>query len=125
MVNLSGKKIIQTITSNLSDVFTKDPYLQMGGDCTRISNSKMHVLISQHGADRIKSLTINGKPINPDKNYRIITSGAKMQKLSNTPELGLQKERAYDVIADYVRKNKSVKSIQTGSVIYRRSKTAG
>ena len=124
-VKLSGQKILETTSSNLSDVFATDPYLQMGGDATRISNSKMHILINQHGAKRIKSFTIKGKPINPNKDYWLITSGAKMQKLANAANGGLQKEKAYDVIAGYVRGHKTIRSIQTGDVIYRHSRTAG
>ncbi|MCL4321884.1 MAG: thiosulfohydrolase SoxB [Deltaproteobacteria bacterium] len=124
-VKLSGQKILETTSSNLSDVFARDPYLQMGGDATRISNSKMHILINQHGAKRIKSFMINGKPINPNKDYWLITSGAKMQKLSNMVGGGLQKEKAYDVIADYIREHKTIRSIKTGEVIYRHSRTAG
>jgi sulfur-oxidizing protein SoxB len=124
-VKLSGKKIIQTTSSNLSDVFTADPYLQMGGDATRISNSKLHILINQKGAKRIKSFEINGKPIEPNKDYWLITSGAKMQKMANMPKDGLQKEKAYDVIAEYVRRHKIIRSINTENVEYRHSRTAG
>ncbi|MCL4428482.1 MAG: hypothetical protein M1276_05790 [Deltaproteobacteria bacterium] len=124
-VKLSGQKIIQTTSSNLSDVFATDPYLQMGGDATRISNSKMHILMNQQGAKRIKSFEINGKQIQPDKDYWLITSGAKMQKIANMPDDGLQKEKAYDVIAEYVRSHKIIRSIQTGDVTYRHSRTAG
>ena len=124
-VKLSGQKIIQTTSSNLSDVFATDPYLQMGGDATRISNSKMHILMNKQGAKRIKSFEINGKQIEPNKDYWLITSGAKMQKIANMPDDGLQKEKAYDVIADYVRSHKIIRSIQTGDVTYRHSRTAG
>ncbi len=124
-VKLSGRKILETTSSNLSDVFSSDPYLQMGGDVTRISNVKMHILINQHGSKRIKSFTINGKLVNPNKDYWLITSGAKIQKLSNMADGGLRKEKAYDVIADYIKEHKTIKSIQTGDVIYRHSRMAG
>ncbi len=124
-VKLSGEKIIETTSSNLSDVFSDDPYLQMGGDVTRISNSKLDILINQRGNKRIKSFLINGKPLEHHKEYLLITSGAKMQKLANAVDNGLQKEKAYDVIADYIRKHRNIKSIKSEEVIYRHSRTAG
>ncbi len=124
-VRLKGSQLFQIMSSSLSDVFAKDPYLQMGGDVTRVSNSKLRIRINTHLNKRIESWDINGKPLEPNKDYTIVTSGAKMQKLSNTPNQGLSKHKAYDVLADYIRSHKNIKSIQTGDVIYGHSRTAG
>ncbi len=124
-VKLKGSQLLQTMSSSLSDAFAKDPYLQMGGDATRVSNSKLHVRINQRLSKRIKLWEIKGKPLEMDKDYWIVTSGAKMQKLSNTPDQGLSKHKAYDIIAGYIKSHKNIKSVQTEDVIYRHSRTAG
>jgi sulfur-oxidizing protein SoxB len=124
-VKLKGSQLLEVTSSNLSDVFAKDAYLQMGGDATRISNSKLHIRVNQPLNKRIRSWEINGKSIDPNKDYWLITSGAKMQKLSKTPNQGLSKHKAYDIIAEYIRKHKNIKPVQTGDVIYRHSRTAG
>ena len=121
---LTGKQLLLSQLSVLSDVFAKDAYLQMGGDATRVSNSKLHILINEALNKRIKSWAINGKPLDLSKKYWAVSTGGKMQNM-NTNDKGLTKYNASDVIAEYIKNNKTVKSIKTEDVIYRHSRTAG
>jgi sulfur-oxidizing protein SoxB len=121
---LTGKQLLLSQLSVLSDVFAKDAYLQMGGDATRVSNSKLHILINEALNKRIKSWAINGKPLDLSKKYWAVSTGGKMQNM-NTNDKGLTKYKASDVIAEYIKNNKTVKSIKTEDVIYRHSRTAG
>ncbi len=121
---LTGKQLLLSQLSVLSDVFAKDAYLQMGGDATRVSNSKLHVLINESVNKRIKSWTIDGKPLDLSKKYWAVSTGGKMQNM-NTNDKGLTKYNASDVIAEYIKKHRTVKSIKTEEVIYRHSRTAG
>ncbi|MHB1680654.1 MAG: thiosulfohydrolase SoxB [bacterium] len=124
-IKLKGDVLFQTFSERLSDVFAKDPYLQMGGDCTRVSNSKLHISINEHLYKRIKTWIINGKKIESNKYYWLISSGVMMQKLSDLPNQGITKYKSYDVIKDYIKSHKNIKSIQTENVIYKHSRTAG
>ena len=121
---LTGKQLLLSQLSVLSDVFAKDAYLQMGGDATRVSNSKLHILLNETVNKRIKSWAINGKPLDLSKKYWAVSTGGKMQNM-NTNDKGLTKYNASDVIAEYIKNNKTVKSIKTEDVIYRHSRTAG
>ncbi|MHB1545312.1 MAG: thiosulfohydrolase SoxB [bacterium] len=121
---LTGKQLLLSQLSVLSDVFAKDPYLQMGGDATRVSNSRFHIFINQSLTKRIKSWEINGKPLDLNKKYRVVSTGGKMQNM-NPSDKGLKKHKAYDVIAEYVERHKNVKVVDTEKVIYRHSRTAG
>ncbi len=123
--NLKGSVLFQVYSERLSDVFAKDPYLQMGGDCTRVSNSKLHIQINQSMYKRLKEWLIMDKKIDFNKEYQLISTGVMMQTLSDLPDQGLVKEKAYDVIADYIRKHRSVKSVPSEIVIYKHSMTAG
>ena len=124
-IKLRGDVLFQAFSARLSDVFAKDPYLQMGGDATRVSNSKLHIRINKPLYKRIQEWIINGKRIEMDKDYWLISSGVMMQKLSNLPNQGLTKYKSYDVIKDYIKSHKNIKSVQTEDVIYRHSRTAG
>ncbi|MCL5673475.1 MAG: thiosulfohydrolase SoxB [Deltaproteobacteria bacterium] len=121
---LTGKQLLLSQLSTLSDVFAKDAYLQMGGDVTRVSNSKFHLLLNESLNKRIKSWEINGKPLDLTKKYWAVSTGGKMQNM-NATDKGLTKFNASDVIAEYIRKHKTIKSIKTEDVIYRHSRTAG
>ena len=121
---LTGKQLLLSQLSVLSDVFAKDAYLQMGGDATRVSNSKLHILLNETVNKRIKSWAINGKPLDLSKKYWAVSTGGKMQNM-NTNDKGLTKYNASDVIAEYIKNHKTVKSIKTEDVIYRHSRTAG
>ena len=125
VVKLKGDVLFRVFSERLSDVFAKDPYLQMGGDCTRVSNSKIHIKINESVYKRIREWYILDKKIDFGKEYRLVSSGVMMQTLSDTPGQGLTKDMSFKVIADYVKRHKSIKSVQTENVIYRRSKTAG
>jgi sulfur-oxidizing protein SoxB len=121
---LTGKQLLLSQLSTLSDVFAKDAYLQMGGDVTRVSNSKFHLLLNESLHKRIKSWEINGKPLDLTKKYWAVSTGGKMQNM-NTADKGLTKFNASDVIAEYIRNHKTIKSIKTEDAIYRHSRTAG
>ncbi|MHB1644931.1 MAG: thiosulfohydrolase SoxB [Candidatus Acididesulfobacter diazotrophicus] len=121
---LTGKQLLLSQLSVLSDVFAKDAYLQMGGDATRVSNSKFHLLLNESLHKRIKSWEINGKPLDLTKKYWAVSTGGKMQNM-NAADKGLTKFNASDVIAEYIRNHKTIKSIKTEDVIYRHSRTAG
>ena len=121
---LTGKQLLLSQLSVLSDVFAKDAYLQMGGDATRVSNSKFHLLLNESLHKRIKSWEINGKPLDLTKKYWAVSTGGKMQNM-NTSDKGLTKFNASDVIAEYIKNHKTIKSIKTEDVIYRHSRTAG
>jgi sulfur-oxidizing protein SoxB len=121
---LTGKQLLLSQLSVLSDTFAGDAYLQMGGDCTRVSNSKWHVKINETHAKRIKSWEILGKPLALNKTYAAVSTGGKMQDL-NASDKGLTKYKASDVIADYIRNHKNVKAPATEEIIYRHSRTAG
>ena len=123
--NLKGSVLFQVYSERLSDVFAKDPYLQMGGDCTRVSNSKLSIRINESMYKRLKDWLIMDKKIDFNKEYPLISTGVMMQTLSDLPNQGLVEEKAYDVIADYIRKHISVKSVPSEAVIYKHSRTAG
>lgn len=121
---LTGRQLLFSQLSVLSDVFAKDPYLQMGGDVTRVSNSKFHLLLNESLNKRIKTWEINGKPLDLDRKYWAVSTGIKMQNM-NADNKGLTKYKACDVIADYVRKHVNIKPVQTEDIIYKHSRTAG
>ena len=121
---LTGKQLLLSQLSVLSDVFAKDPYLQMGGDVTRVSNSKFHILINQPLTKRIKTWEINGKPLDLNKKYWAVSTGGKMQGM-NAKDKGQTEYKACDVIAEYIKKHRIIRSADTEKVFYRHSRTAG
>jgi sulfur-oxidizing protein SoxB len=124
-IKLKGDTIFRAFSERLSDVFAIDPYLQMGGDCTRVSNSKLRIKINNPQYKRIQEWLINGNKIEADKDYWLISSGVMMQELSDLPDKGLTGYKSYDIIKNYIKNHKNIKSVQTEEVAYSHSSMAG
>ena len=69
--NMSGQTI-KTILEDVADnLFNPDPYYQQGGDMVRVGGLQYTIDPNAGMGKRISEMRLNGKLIDPDKNYRV------------------------------------------------------
>jgi sulfur-oxidizing protein SoxB len=92
------KDILEDVADNL---FNDDPYYQQGGDMVRVGGLKYAIDPTQKIGKRISNMELNGKPIKPNKKYRVAGWASVQQPLKGTP--------IWDVVSQYLRNKKVVK----------------
>jgi len=69
--HISGKDIKLIMEDVADNLFNADPYYQQGGDMVRIGGLKYAMDPTQKIGNRISDMELNGKPLDPDKKYRV------------------------------------------------------
>lgn len=98
---MTGAQIKETLEGIADNLFNPDPYLQMGGDMVRIGGLKYTIDPTQEIGNRLSDLQLNGKPLQPNKTYKVAGWASVAQPLEGTP--------VWDVVAEYLRSQKTVK----------------
>ena len=102
---MTGEQI-KTILEDIADnLFHEDPYYQMGGDMVRIGGLKYSIAPTQKIGRRISDLTLNGKPLDATKRYRV----AGWASVQQQPD---DKAKIWDVVEDYLRDKKIINITQ-------------
>ncbi len=92
------KEILEDIADNL---FNKDPYYQQGGDMVRVGGLKYTIDPTQDIGKRISDMTLGGKPLDPNKKYRVAGWASLEEKPAGDKPI-------WDVVANYLRSKKTV-----------------
>ncbi len=92
------KEILEDVADNL---FHEDPYLQQGGDMVRVGGLQYSINPTQKVGRRISDIVVRGKPINPNKNYRIAGWASVEKNPAGTRPI-------WEVVAEYLRHKKTV-----------------
>lgn len=104
LTDMSGE-MIKTVLEDVADnLFNPDPYYQQGGDMVRVGGLQYSITPQAEAGKRIDDMTLNGKPIDPSKTYRVAGWAPVAQ--------GAQGEPAWEVVARYLRAVKTVTAIQ-------------
>jgi sulfur-oxidizing protein SoxB len=65
-------QMIKTILEDVADnLFNPDPYYQQGGDMVRVGGLQYAIAPAQAMGSRIHDLRLGGRPIEPDKRYKV------------------------------------------------------
>ncbi len=104
------KVILEDVADNL---FNKDPYYQQGGDMVRVGGMGYTIDINKEIGQRISNMTLlkDGSPIDPGRNY-VVAGWASVNEGTEGPP-------AYDLVANYIAKEKVVRVPENQSVIVR------
>ena len=99
MTGESLKLILEDVADNL---FNVDPYYQQGGDMVRVGGMGYRIDIHNTMGSRISDMTLlsTGEAINNSKTY-VVGGWASVNE-------GTQGPPVYDLVSDYIRKNKVV-----------------
>ncbi len=106
----TGEQLIGIWAAILDNLVNPDPYLQLGGDFSRLYGVEMKIKLnikpSEHPNSRIIDPKIGGKPVDLKKKYIASFWGGQSGQ-----ENSLEKYKhrpVYEVVADYLRKKKKV-----------------
>ena len=106
-VSTMSGEMIKTILEDVCDnLFNPDPYYQQGGDMVRVGGLRYACEPGARMGQRIQDLTLNGKPLDPTKNYKVAGWAPVSEEAKNSGA------PIWEVVAEYLRDVKTVKPVQ-------------
>jgi sulfur-oxidizing protein SoxB len=101
-VNDISGEMLKTILEDVGDnLVNPDPYLQQGGDMVRVGGLSYSIDPTAAMGRRIGDMTLNGKPIEPNKTYKVAGWASVQENVTGEP--------IWDVVAKYLREQKVLK----------------
>jgi S-sulfosulfanyl-L-cysteine sulfohydrolase len=92
---------IKTVMEDVADnLFNPDPYYRQGGDMMRVGGLTYAIDPKKPQGQRIGDIVICGRPMDPARGYKV-SGWASVGEADGPP--------AYDVVADYLRREKRVR----------------
>ncbi len=101
MTGATIKTIMEDVCDNL---FNPDPYYQQGGDMVRVGGIQYAVDPGENIGRRISDMRLNGKPVDPDKTYKVAGWAPVAEGASGVP--------IWDVVAEYLRAKKTIQGVK-------------
>ena len=103
LTDMSGeflKRVLEDVADNL---FHPDPYYQQGGDMVRSGGLQYAIAPLAQAGSRISKLTLNGKPIDAHKTYKV-AGWASVQEVEGEP--------IWDVVARWLKAQGRVQGVR-------------
>ena len=94
------KRVLEDVADNL---FHSDPYYQQGGDMVRCGGLQYSISPLAQAGSRISELTLNGKPIDGNKTYKV-AGWASVQQVDGEP--------IWDVVARWLKAQGRVQGVR-------------
>ncbi len=101
---MTGEMVKMVMEDVCDNLFNPDPYYQQGGDMVRVGGLTYTCDPVQKMGKRISNMMLKGKPIDPNKKYKV-AGWASVQE-------GVTGEPIWDVVATYLRDKKVIKSVK-------------
>ncbi len=98
MTGATIKTILEDVADNL---FNPDPYYQQGGDMVRVGGLQYTCEPVAKMGGRISNMTLQGRPIEPNKNYKVAGWAPIAEGASGEP--------AWDMVSNYLRDKKTIR----------------
>jgi len=95
------KNVLEDICDNL---FNPDPYYQQGGDMVRVGGMRFRCYPAQMIGARIDGMTLNGKPLEAGRRYKVASWAPVAEGASGEP--------VWDVVSGYLRAKKLVRPLK-------------
>ncbi len=96
---------IKTIMEDVCDnLFNPDPYYQQGGDMVRVGGIEYTIAPNAPMGQRIRDMRIGGKPVDPNKTYKVAGWDTVAEGASGPP--------IWEVVAQYLRDKKVIKGLK-------------
>ncbi len=92
---MSGAQIKLFLEDKADNLFNPDPYLQQGGDMTRVGGMQYAIEPAARNGARIASLSLNGKPLEVSRKYKV-ASWASLDESASGPPI-------WNVVTRYLR----------------------
>jgi len=113
--NMPGTRIKEILEDVADNLFNEDPYYQQGGDMVRVGGLKYTIDPAASMGSRISDMQLDGKPLDPDKEYSVAGWASVAQPLEGRP--------VWDVVAEYLRDKKTIKHIDLNEPLIKGAKT--
>ncbi|MGD8569631.1 MAG: thiosulfohydrolase SoxB [Gammaproteobacteria bacterium] len=97
---MTGAYIKQVLEDLADNRFSRDPYRKQGGDMVRVGGMQYRLDPGSKMGSRIRSLTLNGEPVQANKKY-VAAGWASVQDTSDN-------QPVWDVVANYLRVKKFI-----------------
>lgn len=108
----TGERIKEILEDVCDNIFNPDPYYQQGGDMVRVGGLKYAVAPNGDSGKRISQLTLNGKPLDPKKTYKV-AGWASVAKPGEIP--GDTGKMIWDVLEQYLTSKKHITKVEVNS----------
>ncbi|MFZ5474015.1 MAG: thiosulfohydrolase SoxB, partial [Pseudomonadota bacterium] len=100
LTEMTGQTIKDVMEDVCDNLFNPDPYYQQGGDMVRVGGITYALNPYEKMGKRISDLRLKGKPLDPNKTYKVAGWAPVAEGASGTP--------IWDVVAEYLRTVKTV-----------------
>jgi len=97
LAELTGTAIKSILEDVCDNLFNPDPYLQQGGDMVRVGGLEYTCDPTRAIGQRISNLTLRGKPLEAQKQYKVAGWAPVAEGVSGRP--------VWELITDYLRSN--------------------
>lgn len=104
--SLRGELIRRLLEDNLDNVFNPDPLLRLGGDTLRCAGIKTGLKKDAPREERTVGVTVNDEPLDPERVYRVATSGGRTQYLD--PEAEATSRPAVEELLSFIEANSPI-----------------
>jgi S-sulfosulfanyl-L-cysteine sulfohydrolase len=96
----SGSRIKEILEDVCDNLFNPDPYLQQGGDMVRVGGMTYACDPRAAMGSRISEMRLKGKPLEPDKLYKVAGWASVAEGVTGEP--------VWDLVARYLRDRKTI-----------------
>jgi len=103
---LTGEAIKNLLEDICDNLFNPDPYYQQGGDMVRVGGMRYRCDPTQKIGARIDGMTLNGKPVEAGRRYKVASWAPVAEGASGEP--------VWEVVSNYLRAKKVVRPIKPG-----------
>jgi sulfur-oxidizing protein SoxB len=101
---LAGETIKNILEDVCDNLFNPDPYYQQGGDMVRVGGMQYRLDPTQKIGSRISAMTLNGKPIEAGKHYKVASWAPVAEGASGEP--------VWEVVARHLRAKRIVRPVR-------------
>jgi len=99
--DISGEQIKAILEDVGDNLFNVDPYYQQGGDMVRVAGLQYRINPALKIGKRIDNMTLNDKPLDPKKKYKVAGWASVAQNPQGKP--------IWDVVVEYLKDKKTIK----------------
>jgi sulfur-oxidizing protein SoxB len=100
LTEMSGTMIKDIMEDVCDNLFNPDPYKQQGGDMVRVGGIEYTCDLTQTAGRRIHNMMLTGKPLDPNKTYKVAGWASVNEGASGEP--------IWEVVAGYLRDKKTI-----------------
>ncbi len=100
--DMKGEQLKLILEDVCDNVFNPDPFFQQGGDMSRLLGVTYDCHVNGAAFDRLHNIVVNGKPLDPDKRYKISAWGGNLYRAGEN--VRPDTKPVYDIVADYIKR---------------------